>query len=383
MSGADDLAADGRDRGRHGRDRRGAAHVDGHGLVHRDNTFGTPEQDAFRRDFTINALFYDVSTRSVIDYVGGLGDLEKRVIRSIGDPRVRFVEDPVRMFRAAVLGARLGCDMDALVIEAIAEQRHLITKASSARMLEEYFKILRSGHAEASFRALARTRLLELITPELASPPDALWDALARLDRYRQRFPSPPPELTTAILIGTLLHPIGALNVITRRLPDRGTGGEDEHPERIAFGALPVARKDVDRLRQIMQTLPRLADPDLPPRVVRAMPQRPSFADTLTWFEIAGGDPDVVERWKLALQERAHTHPRRAHGPGHGHGQPHAHGGGHRHVPGAPAHGQSHDGAHGHGAGHADGPPRRTAAPAAPGSRRPAPAAGLIPAQHT
>ena len=354
VSGADDLGADHRSRGRHGRDRREPAHADAHGIVHRDNTFGTPEEDAFRRDFTINALFYDVSTRSVIDYVGGLGDLEKRVIRSIGDPRVRFVEDPVRMFRAAVLGARLGCDMDALVIEAIAELRHLITKASPARMLEEYFKILRSGYAEASFRALARTRLLELITPELASPPDALWDALARLDRYRQRFPSPPPALTTSVLIGTLLHPIGALNVITRRMPDRGTGDE-EHPERVSFGALPVARKDVDRLRQIMQTLPRLADPELPPRVARALPHRPSFADTLTWFEIFGGDPDVVERWKVALQERAHTQSRRAHGPAQAHG-PHPQGDGRRPAHGAPAHG--HDGAR-PADGDADGQPRR------------------------
>ena len=93
------------------------------------------------------------------------------------------------MLRAAVLGARLGFDLDALVVEAIAELRHLITKASPARLLEEYFKILRSGSAEASFRALERVRLLELMTPELKSPPEALWDSLARLDRYRQQYP--------------------------------------------------------------------------------------------------------------------------------------------------------------------------------------------------
>ena len=147
------------------------------GLIHRDNTFGTPEEDAFRRDFTINGLFYDIASRSVIDYVGGLDDLEHRVIRSIGDPRVRFVEDPVRMVRAAVFAARLGFDMDALVSEAIAEHRTLILKASPARMLEEVYKILRSGAAEASFRALSRVRLLELIVPDLKSPADAVWDA--------------------------------------------------------------------------------------------------------------------------------------------------------------------------------------------------------------
>ncbi len=292
-------------------------------IVHRDNTFGTTEEDAFRRDFTVNALFYDVATRSIIDYVGGLSDLELRVIRSIGDPKVRFVEDPVRMLRAAVLGARLGFDLDVLVVEAIAEQRHLITKASPARLLEEYFKILRSGSAEASFRALARVRLLELMTPELKSPPEALWDSLARLDRYRQKFPSPPPELTTPVLMGALLHPIGALN---RRMPDRGVGGTEEHPERVNFGALPVARKDLDRLRQILQTVPRLLDPMLPPRVARGLPNRPSFADTVTWLDVFGDDPAVVEPWK----ELRAANPPRPHvrGPAHGRG------------PHRPAHGQ-------------------------------------------
>jgi len=291
----------------------------GPGLLHRDNTFGTPEEDAFRRDFTVNALFYDVASKTVIDYVGGLEDLERRVIRSIGNPHIRFAEDPVRMFRAAVLGARLGFDLDPLVIEAIAEGRQLITKASAARMLEEYFKVLRSGYAEASFRALARVRLLELITPELKSPSDAFWDSLSALDRYRRRFPSSPPELTNAVLVGSLLLPIGALN---RRLPERGqTGvragsdrGQTAWPEeRVTFGALPVARKDLDRMRQVIQTLPRLSDPALPPRVVKGLPSRPSFADSLTWLEVFGDDPATVERWKAAHAER---------GPAERHGRP-------------------------------------------------------------
>src|SRR3954451_21416595 len=75
-------------------------------LIQRDNTYGTPEEDAFRRDFTVNALFYDIGTFSIIDYVGGLQDLSARLIRSIGDPDVRFLEDPVRMLRAVVLAAR-------------------------------------------------------------------------------------------------------------------------------------------------------------------------------------------------------------------------------------------------------------------------------------
>ncbi len=290
-------------------------------MIHRDNTFGTPEEDAFRRDFTINALFYDIATFSVIDSVGGLSDLERRTIRSIGDPKVRFVEDPVRMLRAAVFGARLSFDLDEQVIEAIALHRHLIQKASPARLMEEYFKILRSGYAEASFRALARVRLLELITPELADPPDALWDALARLDRFRQKFPAPPPELTTAVLSGSLLVPLGILN---RRVAGAAS---DAPPDRVSFGMLPISRKDLDRLRQLVQTLPRLADPSLPPRVVRSLPHRPSFADSVTWLEVFSDSPDLIERWKLARsQHKPHEHARpRGHGHGHGHAKPHGH----------------------------------------------------------
>src|ERR1700756_916140 len=88
-------------------------------LVHHDNTFGTPEEDAFRRDFTINALFYDIATFSVIDYVGGLEDLRAGVVRSIGDPDVRLREDPVRMLRAIALAARLGFTIEAALVDAI------------------------------------------------------------------------------------------------------------------------------------------------------------------------------------------------------------------------------------------------------------------------
>jgi poly(A) polymerase len=265
------------------------------GIIHRDNTFGTPEEDAFRRDFTINGLFYDISTFAVIDYVGGLADLEQRVVRSIGDPRVRFVEDPVRMLRAAVMSARLGFDLDPLVTEALAEHRALILKASPARLLEEYYKILRSGYAEATFRALGRVRLLELMTPELKSPSSALWDSLARLDRYRLQFTEPPADLTNATLIGALLVPIG---LVHRRPP--GSPVDDPRADRVSFGVLPIARKDLERLRQVLQLTPRFTDPNLPPRVSRGLPHRPSFSDALLWLEIFGDAPDAVQQWKQA-----------------------------------------------------------------------------------
>src|SRR3954470_6516409 len=157
--------------------------ADGH-LIHRDNTFGTPEEDAFRRDFTINALFYDIATFSVIDYVGGLEDLRHGLVRSIGDPEVRFREDPVRMLRAFALSSRLDFTIDPPVLDAIRTHRHEIAKSALPRLLEEYYKILRAGSAEKTFRMLADVGLLEPISSELHRGADeALWRSLAALDR--------------------------------------------------------------------------------------------------------------------------------------------------------------------------------------------------------
>jgi poly(A) polymerase len=283
------------------------------GPIHRDNTFGTPEEDAFRRDFTINGLFYDIATHAVIDYVGGLEDLERRVIRSIGDPRVRFVEDPVRMIRAVVMASRLGFEMDPLVAEAIAEHRALIGTAAPARLLEEYYKILRSGCAEATFRALGRTRLLEVMTPELRTPPDTFWNWLDRLDRYRQQQQAAPPELTNTILASALLLPTGAYerSVAAQGPPREAPARPDRrkrrvvHGDRVDFGILPVARRDVEGLRQILQIVPKLSDPLLPERVARTIVARPAFPDALVWMEIYGDAPEIVAEWKHARETAA------------------------------------------------------------------------------
>src|SRR6202521_5042951 len=169
---------------------------EGEHLIHHDNTFGTPEEDAFRRDFTINALAYDIATFSVIDYVGGLDDLRAGVVRSIGDPEVRAREDPVRMLRAVALAARLDFTIDPPVVDAIQRHRHEIARSSPPRLLEEYYKILRAGSSKKPFRGLAGVGLLEPISAELhrgAAVP--LWQSLSELDAYRRRFESTPDTL--------------------------------------------------------------------------------------------------------------------------------------------------------------------------------------------
>jgi poly(A) polymerase len=266
-------------------------------LHFRDNTFGTPEEDAFRRDFTVNALFYDIATFSIIDYTGGLEDLKARVIRCIGDPDVRFEEDPVRMLRAIVLAARLDFIVDPPVVDAIRRHASLIAKASPARLLEEFYKILRSGASERAFHQLAEVGLLEHLAPELLRDRgQALWPCTAALDRYRHRFDSTPESLTNAVLLGTLLVPLG---FTAGRRPRHFEDGEPAIKEPlITLGRMQLPRRDVERLRHILSLQRRLLDLEASPRAKRALMHRGPFQEAMTWLEIHGETPDVLEHWK-------------------------------------------------------------------------------------
>jgi poly(A) polymerase len=266
---------------------------------HHHNTFGTPEEDAFRRDFTVNALFYDIGTFSIIDYVGGLRDLEARLVRSIGDPDVRFHEDPVRMLRAIVLASRLDLKLDPPVAASIRRNQALIATAAPARLLEEYYKILRSGVAERAVDALRESGLLRHVTPELHRASPALTDSLRALDAYRAGFGSAPETLTNAILMGTLLVPLGLLPRRQYRAQDGSTVGE----RRAALGMLPIPRRDVERLGQMVGAQRRLLDPNLPPRARRGLMSRPIFPEALTWLEIHGHAPDALAAWREGIAQ--------------------------------------------------------------------------------
>jgi poly(A) polymerase len=282
-----------------------------------DNTFGTPEEDAFRRDFTINALFYDIGNFSIIDYVGGLQDLRNGLIRCIGDPNERFQEDPVRMLRAIVMASRLGFRLDPPIVDAIATHRKLIGTASPARLIEEYYKILRSGYAEQTFRGLAEHRLLDPVTPEIqrGSTNQALWDSLSALDLYRHKFESAPATLRNPVLLGTVLIPLGLMPRHERRAFEPAADEDEDNignvvtPAKPKFkrppkepilkiGLLPIARGDTERLRQLLSLQSRIADLEMSPRGKRALMHRGPFEDALTWFAIHGNAPAVLEHWK-------------------------------------------------------------------------------------
>src|SRR5436305_12052309 len=135
-------------------------------LITSDNAYGTPRQDAFRHDFTINALFYSIADFSVIDHVGGIEDLERKLVRAIGDPGVRFQEDPVRMLRACEFAGRLGIGIETKTQEAIHLHRRELEKASPARVTEEIVQLLKCGRAGAAMQWMLELGLLEVLLPE-------------------------------------------------------------------------------------------------------------------------------------------------------------------------------------------------------------------------
>lgn len=143
------------------------AEKDEHGRVLRDNVFGTQEEDARRRDFTVNALYYDPASEEIVDFHGGLDDLKKRMLRVIGDPETRYREDPVRMLRGVRLAAKLGLTLEAETRAPIRSLAPLMERVPPARLFDEMLKLLLSGHASACLRQLRDVGLHKGLLPLL------------------------------------------------------------------------------------------------------------------------------------------------------------------------------------------------------------------------
>lgn len=181
------------------------------GLVLRDNVFGTPEEDALRRDFTINALFYNIADFSIIDYADGLKDLQQKIIRVIGDPDVRFTEDPVRILRALRFAATLGFDIEPAAKKAAREQAERLEGCSSSRLYEEILKLMHCGKAEQVFLLSCELQVFEHLFPEIGAwlkAPDGegkthwMQKTFKQIDRWRHAGIDINPALLFALFFG-------------------------------------------------------------------------------------------------------------------------------------------------------------------------------------
>jgi poly(A) polymerase len=219
--------------------REGADPEDDELLIRRDNVFGTAEEDARRRDFTINGLFYDVEADKVIDHVGGLADLEARLVRTIGDPEVRFPEDPVRILRAIKFAARLDFDIEPATYAALLNHEHAISQCAAPRVLEEVYRLMRGGAARRSFELLLETGVASTLAPELTfmfqGPPsfegsslgddtdafaegrETAWRVLDALDDQVLKSAPPVPRPGRAASAAAALDPAAELAALRAR----------------------------------------------------------------------------------------------------------------------------------------------------------------------
>ncbi len=274
-------------------------------LIRRDNVFGTPEEDARRRDFTINGLFYDLETGNVIDHVAGLADLQARLVRTIGDPDIRFREDPIRILRAVKFAARCDLTIEPETYRRMIEHRGDIAKCAQARVSEEFYRLLRAGAAKRSMEILLETELLELLAPELSralrDDPTAatetdpakletiqrrrarLWAYLAALDRSTARRTVPP---TNSLLLAVLMLPP------LRDALDPDSSGVGDIGQLVAQSIQPVlerlraSRRDGELARQILLAIRYILPSKNPRRKRPRLAGREFFDEALRLCEI-------------------------------------------------------------------------------------------------
>lgn len=286
-------------------------------LITSDNTYGSPREDAFRRDFTINALFYNVADYSVIDWSGGIDDLDRKLIRAIGDPGVRFQEDPVRMLRACEFAGRLGFGIEQKTQEAIQDHRKELDKASPARVTEEIAQLLRCGRAGAAMQWMLELGLLEVILPEAYAMLTAGRRGMGEFGQILpviDRMVAEGRQLSDSALLASVLLPkvmlrrddVEALN----QRPMSRSAIEVMVEEEISsfLSRFTVSNLKSQQITQALIGFQRMLEPvdKLSERVRLA--RRSWFNDALILFEIlveaTGEGQEALAEWQAAARRR-------------------------------------------------------------------------------
>ena len=301
-------------------------------LIRRDNVFGSEEEDARRRDFTINGLFYDVGTGRIIDHVGGLLDVRQRYLRMIGDPDIRLREDPVRILRAIRFTAKLGVRMDPDLHAAIRANRDEITKCAPARVMEETLRLLRIGHAERTVELMDELGVLPVLLPEIRAfldghipgaehplPEEALPANAELLTRHLRELDGlvRTRDISDEVVLGALLY-----TPLIRALETEEDGARDRQRVMSHFLAsigtrISLTRRLSEHLRQIFVAQRSLLPAGGPGQKRRrrrrvnaaALIRKPFFYDALDLLEIhlrATEQPlDIVEGWRAKAEALA------------------------------------------------------------------------------
>jgi poly(A) polymerase len=302
---------------------RAAAKTTDELYLKRDNQFGTFKEDAARRDFTLNALIYDVKNEMIVDYTGGFEDIQNRIVRVIGNPDVSFPEDPVRMYRAVKFAALLGLDLDVHTYRAIQKHKHLLPKASTSRMHEEYNKIFRSGHSAKIFAALNHSGLLETLMPAVVRGENlqpeldeygfletGLGRRLSIADRMIQEHEDINLNIYYALLIAGSLA-----EVISKNMRDHEKTLERKlrEPLQVLQRDISLTKREFDTMLQIFSVQNNFRR-NVTERKgwVKEFQMRPIFQEAFIVYKIiarAAEDEDALQKalfWEIGLRHKLH-----------------------------------------------------------------------------
>jgi poly(A) polymerase len=292
---------------------------DDDGMILRDNVYGTPEEDALRRDFTVNALAYDITDFSIIDYVGGLADLGAGIIRTIGDPAVRFQEDPVRMLRAVRFAAQLGFTMEEETRKELVAAANTVVRAAPARLYDEMFKLLLSGEGAKCCDLLRQTGLFAALFPDFSAWLDAesegfphtrFGEMLTCVDSRVQQGGKVSQPLLLALLFGEYLDE-KAQNFRSKGAPWQQS--VDAATAEFLGEVCPfvqITNRVGLALRDIIAQQTRLKK--IPGRKPQSFIARKDFNDIIEYCRITHGDKKDVAReleWWLAQAEQQEPVP--------------------------------------------------------------------------
>jgi poly(A) polymerase len=240
-------------------------------LIRNDNAFGDAHEDAQRRDFTINALFYDAETHHIMDWVGGMQDIRRRIVDTIGEPEVRFREDPVRILRAIKFAGRLDLGLSPDVYDAIVYCREQLHLSARPRVAEEILRLLRGGEARRSIYIAWETGVLDVLLPELAAllydaegdetPGARVWRQLEYIDRRHHE-----GKVLDDTVLWTLLL-LEAMKEACEGQRDRA-GAVSEFLDML-IERLAITRRCADGMRRIVAALPRVHN-GKPGRIARS-----------------------------------------------------------------------------------------------------------------
>lgn len=296
------------------------------GPIINDNIYGSEATDAFRRDITINGLFLDVATMEILDYVGGMQDLQQGIVRVIGEPTQRFREDPVRMLRVVRHSARNGFRIDPTCWDSILRNAELITQSSQVRVFDELKKDFSSGCLLTILHLLGETGLLEYILPELLENNGRLMSAESDFSQCLERIddlvvedePVSPTVILTIIAMFTAGDSIW-LTDLAEKLPEAS-----DLTERLAacFTRLVVPKKERERIQLLLGLWARVRSVPVKSLKPNSLRRNSLLPDLIALLEVTCLSKEDAQRINLL---RPLLHLDEEHGHDGGHRRPQSH----------------------------------------------------------